>query len=170
MTNRKSEIEDQEPDEGFVAEMVSIFGYMIGVSYPVLAFSTGVRALYQLFLKEGITNYMPPILSGVAALCYIIASVGFFHRKKWSWRVSLLALVVEMVFALVVGVLSFTTPDMIGRTVWAKFGIDYGFFPFIQPLLGIIWLTWTQTLKEYGLIPKEAMMSWGDALKQAIKN
>lgn len=161
---------DQKPkgDEGIGADLVSIFGYVLGISYPVLALSTSVRSLYQIFFKEGVTNYVPPSLSAIAAVCYIVACIGFLYRKKWAWRVSLITLIAETFFALVVGVLSLVIPDVIGRTVWANFGIDYGFFPFIQPLIGIVWLTWSQTLKEYGLIPKEGELSWSEAIKRAM--
>lgn len=142
---------NSETDEGFLADLLSIFGYVLGVSYPVLALSTSVRSLFQFFFKGEVVNYVPPLLSGLAALCYLVASLGFLYRKKWAWRVSLITLLIETLCAFIVGVLSFIFPELIGRTVWAKFGIDYGFFPFLQPLLGIAWLTWKQTLKEYGL-------------------
>ncbi|MCB0131248.1 MAG: hypothetical protein KDD78_10375, partial [Caldilineaceae bacterium] len=38
-----------------LGSVVSAFGYILAVSYPVLALSTGTRALYQLFFKEGVT-------------------------------------------------------------------------------------------------------------------
>jgi hypothetical protein len=52
---------------------------------------------------------------------------------------------------LVIGALSYIIPDTIGRTVWGHFGADYGFFPLIQPLLGLAWLFHPQTREVYGL-------------------
>jgi hypothetical protein len=53
--------------------------------------------------------------------------------------------------ALIVGGLSFIYPEIIGRTVWRHFGADYGYFPLIQPLLGLAWLFHPETLRAYGI-------------------
>ncbi len=50
---------------------------------------------------------------------------------------------------LLVGTLSLLEPEFVGRTVWRLYGIDYGFFPLVQPILGLIWLLWPGTRKAY---------------------
>lgn len=147
-TEAAAETADQEKGlSGFIAAA----GVILAISYPVLALSTGVRAIYQLFFKEGVTNYLAPILSLVAALLYLIATVGFAVREKWAWRVSVTALTVEMIMVLLIGTLSLIMPDTIGRTAWRYFGIDYAFFPLIQPALGLLWLFHPKTLLAYGI-------------------
>ena len=91
------------------------------------------------------------MLSAVAALLYLIATIGFAVREKWAWRISVVALGLEMALVLLVGTLSLIIPDTIGRTVWRYFGIDYAFFPLIQPLLGLLWLFHPKTLAAYGI-------------------
>lgn len=155
--------------------MLLAFGYVLGISYPVLALSTGVRSLYQLFFKEGVTDFLPPALSALAALCYLSATVGFFNRRRWAWKLSLSSLAFETVCALVVGVLSYLIPDVIGRTVWRHFGEDYGFFPLIQPIIGLVWLAWPETLKAYGLMVNEpdsggGPLGWWPALRRAWRS
>ena len=130
---------------------LTISGSVLAVSYPVLALSTGVRALYQIFLKAGVVDLVGPSLSAVAALCYLVATVGFTVRKRWAWRLSVSVLAIETLLTLVVGTLSLTHPDLIGSTVWRHFGADYGYFPLFQPLLGLAWLFWPQTLQAYGI-------------------
>jgi hypothetical protein len=125
-------------------------GYVLGVSYPVLAFSTGVRAVYQAFFRNDMA-WLPIALSGLAAACYLTATIGFFKRKPWAWRLSVGALGFETFLTLVVGVLSYVVPELIGRTVWRHFGADYGYFPLFQPLLGLVWLVWPKTLVAYGI-------------------
>lgn len=132
------------------ANVVSPAGYILAVSYPVLALSTGARALYQLFFRADIAYYPPVIMSGVAALCYLVAALGFAHRRRWTWWVSVLTLAFELAMVLIIGVWSFVDPSLIGRTVWRHFGEDYGYFPLFQPLLGLIWLLWPQTVRMYG--------------------
>ncbi|MBK7215738.1 MAG: hypothetical protein IPH95_01380 [Candidatus Promineofilum sp.] len=126
-------------------------GVILAISYPVLALSTGARALYQLFFKEGVTDLLPPLLSAVAAVCYLLATVGFVVRRHWAWRLSVSMLVFELVMVLLVGTLSTIMPDTIGRTVWANFGADYGYFPLIQPILGLAWLFHRETRAAYEL-------------------
>jgi hypothetical protein len=128
-----------------------VSGFIIGISYPVLAISTFFRAAYQLFLKEGVTSYVGPMLTAVACICYVLASIGFFVRERWAWRLSMGVLLFEMVMVLLVGFFSLLYPEVIGRTVWGNFGRDYGFFPLIQPLLGLAWLLHTTTRAAYGI-------------------
>ena len=142
-------------EEPKLSGFIRAAGVILGLSYPVLAISTGFRALYQLFFKEGVTNYLAPALTAVAALLYLIATIGFAVHEKWAWRISVAALSLEMVLVLLVGTLSIFYPEVIGRTVWRYYGIDYGFFPLIQPILGLLWLFNRQTLAVYGIRPLE---------------
>lgn len=141
---------NEAPPQG-LSGFIKTAGSILAISYPVLALSTGARAVYQLLLKEGVTDYLPPALSAVAALCYLVATVGFAYRRGWAWRLSVGVLAFETFMTLIVGTLSFIYPDVIGRTVWRHFGIDYGFFPLVQPLLGLAWLLHPQTLQAYAI-------------------
>ena len=133
------------------ANVASPAGYNLAVSYPVLALSTGVRALYQLFLKAGVTDYMPPLMSGVAALCYLLATIGFAYRRQWAWWLSVAVLGLETGLTLLVGAWSYVDPALVGSTVWRHFGADYGYFPLFQPILGLLWLFWPVTMRVYGI-------------------
>lgn len=150
MTTNQSSSGQAAPKSGSI-EFVSALGYILSVSYPLLALSTGVRALFQLFLKEGVVNYLAPSLSLVAAACYLTATIGFAHRRRWAWRLSVGVLATETVFTLLVGTLSLIIPETIGRTVWRHFGADYGYFPLFQPAIGLIWLFWPSIMRQYGL-------------------
>lgn len=156
MTRSSPKVEQApQPAEGqpqdLKARVLSLIGYILGISYPLLALSTGARGLYQLFLKEGVTNKLAPLLTTVSAALYLVAAIGFFVRKSWAWRLSVTALSIEFIGVMVVGVLSVIMPDVIGHTAWSYFGRDYGFFPLIQPLLGLAWLLWRPTREAYGV-------------------
>lgn len=143
--------QDTTVSENALSGFIRAAGVILAVSYPVLALSAGVRSIYQLFLKDDVTNYLPAILSGVAALCYLLATVGFVVRKRWAWRLSVSMLAFELAMVLIVGTLSFIVSDAVGRTVWGHFGADYGYFPLIQPLLGLAWLFHRETRQVYGI-------------------
>lgn len=134
------------------ASLISAAGYILAVAYPVLALSTGARALYQIFFKEGgAVFHLPSVLSLAAMLIYLAVSFGFAYRRPWTWRLSLGALAAELALVLGVGVWSIIDPAFIGRTVWRLFGQDYGFFPLFLPIVGLIWLLWPPTRALYGL-------------------
>lgn len=147
---RDNSLKNPKPTET-MSDFTYAAGIILGLSYPILAFSTGARAFYQLLLKEGVTDYLPPALSALAATCYLVATIGFFYRRRWAWRLSVGSLGFETMLTFIVGTLSFIIPDVIGRTVWRHFGIDYGFFPLFQPLIGLFWLFSPATLKAYGI-------------------
>lgn len=146
-------------------------GVILAVSYPVLAISTGFRAVFQIIEGEAINS---PWLTLLGALCYTVATVGFAKQPrdnqpppkparsvlgKWwralspqaAWRVSVYVLAFESFMTLLVGGLSVAGFDIFGRNVWQFFGADYGYLPLIQPLLGILWLFNPVTMRRYGI-------------------
>lgn len=142
-----------------IAGFIAAAGMILAVSYPVLALSTGVRAIYQLvLLSTGARTgpYLPSTLSAIAAVAYLTATVGFAVKKRWAWQLSVGVLGFETLMTLIVGGLSFVYPEVIGSTVWRHFGADYGYFPLVQPLLGLAWLLHPETLKLYGIRARKA--------------
>lgn len=137
---------EQEP-----MNVYSVIGYILGISYPVLALSTGVRAMFQLLFRPDMMVYpVPSLLSGLAALCYLVGTIGFFVRRRGTWWLSVCSLGFETLMTFMVGTLSFIEPELVGRTAWRHFGADYGFFPLFQPIAGLVWLMWPGTRKLYG--------------------
>ena len=154
MTNNTDDSQSTAPaadQRDLKTRSISLIGYILGISYPLLALSTGARGLYQLFLRDDLAK-LGPALSVVTALLYLVAAIGFFKRTPRWWRISVGALTVETLFVLVVGTLSFIFPDILGHTAWRHFGQDYGFFPLFQPLLGLIYLLWKPTRVAFGVI------------------
>ncbi|MCX6050038.1 MAG: hypothetical protein NT075_33485 [Chloroflexi bacterium] len=142
----------------WVANIAKPAGYILAISYPVLALSTGFRAVYQLFFKAGLTNHLPSLLTGVTAICYLLATFGFAYRRRWTWWLSVLVLMAEIVLTLSVGIWSLLDPLTVGETAWRHFGADYGYFPLFQPMLGLLWLFWPPTLVQYGLKQAKSRM------------
>jgi len=153
-TNKQKET--STPENG-LSGFIRAAGTILAISYPVLALSTGFRAVYQLvLLSTGARTgpYLPSLLSAVAALCYLTATIGFTVRQKWAWRLSVGVLGFETAMTLIIGTLGFIYPEVIGHTVWRAYGADYGFFPLIQPILGLAWLMHPTTLQAYSLKQK----------------
>lgn len=137
--------------ESGMSNFIRRAGQILAVSYPTLALSTGFRAAYQLCCKPEVTDNVPALLSLLAALCYLLATFGFKYRQRWAWRLSVGVLGFETLMTFIIGTISIISPELVGRTVWRWYGIDYGFFPLFQPLLGVAWLFHPQIIAAYGI-------------------
>lgn len=116
-------------------------GRIIIAVYGIFAISSTARAGYQILTKFGEAP-LAYTLSAVAAVVYIIATIALASRKPGSWRLSLIALLIELVGVIVVGILSFALPqDFAHPAVWSHFGQGYGYIPFVLPLIGLWWLS-----------------------------
>ncbi|BDZ43301.1 hypothetical protein GCM10025865_26000 [Paraoerskovia sediminicola] len=124
------------------------FGRVLVAVYGVFALAAGARAGYQLVEKfdEAPVAYL---LSAFAALVYVVATVAL-ARGRGRWRtVAWIAVGVELVGVVTVGVLSFADaaafPD---ETVWSGFGAGYGYVPLVLPVVGLLWLRHTRPRSE----------------------
>jgi hypothetical protein len=146
------QLDHNNQKESALSGFIGAAGTILTISYPILALSTGARASVRLLRGE--TTYLPDGLSALAATFYLIATIGLAYRRPWGWYLSVSVLFLETLCTLIVGGLSIAYPEVIGRTAWRHFGADYGYFPLVQPLLGLAWLFHPQTLRAYGVQPR----------------
>ncbi|WP_449277917.1 hypothetical protein [Leucobacter sp. GX24907] len=115
-------------------------GRVLIVVYGILAIAATFRSVYQILTKfdEAPLAY---VLSAVAGLVYIFATIALSRRgAKWA-RIARICLVFELVGVLVVGTLSFVVPQWFAHpSVWSWFGAGYLCIPLVLPILGLIWL------------------------------
>jgi hypothetical protein len=108
--------------------------------YAVFALAAGARAAVQLSTRfaEAPLAYL---LSALAAVVYIVATVGLARGGRGGRRMAFVAITTELVGVLVVGTLSVVDrgafPD---ETVWSGYGRGYGFVPLVLPVLGLLLL------------------------------
>ncbi|WP_261382484.1 hypothetical protein [Arthrobacter sp. UKPF54-2] len=115
-------------------------GRLLIAVYAVFALSATARAGYQILTKfsEAPLAYL---LSAFAAVVYIVATVSLAKAGRIWFKVSVTAVLVELIGVLVVGALSlFDAVNFPHETVWSLFGRGYGFIPLLLPILGLIWL------------------------------
>jgi hypothetical protein len=115
-------------------------GRLLIAVYAVFALSATARAGYQILTKfsEAPLAYL---LSAFAAVVYIVATISLAKAGRTWFKVSVTAVLVELVGVLVVGALSlFDAVNFPHETVWSLFGRGYGFIPLLLPVLGLIWL------------------------------
>jgi hypothetical protein len=108
--------------------------------YAVFALAAGARAAVQLSTRfaEAPVAYL---LSALAAVVYIVATVGLARGGRRGRRTAFVAITTELIGVLVVGTLSVVDraafPD---ETVWSGYGRGYGFVPLVLPVLGLLLL------------------------------
>ena len=108
--------------------------------YAVFALAAGARAAVQLSTRfhEAPLAYL---LSALAAVVYIVATVGLARGGRGGRRAAFVAITTELIGVLVVGTLSLVDraafPD---ETVWSGYGRGYGFVPLVLPVLGLLLL------------------------------
>jgi cytochrome bd-type quinol oxidase subunit 2 len=115
-------------------------GRVLVAVYGVFALAAGARAAVQLSTRfpEAPVAY---VLSGLAAVVYVIATVALARGGRVGRRTAVVACSVELAGVLVVGTLSLLDPAAFpDETVWSAFGRGYGFIPLVLPVLGLLWL------------------------------
>ena len=115
-------------------------GRVLVAVYGTFALAAGARAAVQIATRfdEAPVAYL---LSALAAVIYIVATVGLVRGGRGGRRTALVAISVELVGVLVVGTLSLTdTAAFPDETVWSGYGRGYGFVPLVLPFFGLWWL------------------------------
>ncbi len=138
-------------DEGTTARPTGRgFGRVLVAVYGIFALSATARSAYQIATKfhEAPLAYL---LSALAAIVYIVATVSLARGDARSRRVATVAISIELVGVLVVGAASVAFPDAFpDAAVWSGFGSGYGFVPVVLPLVGLWWLYRTRPGSEGG--------------------
>jgi uncharacterized metal-binding protein len=108
--------------------------------YAVFALAATARSAVQLATKFDKAP-LAYLLSAVAAVIYIVATVCFARGSRTSRRVAVVSCTVELLGVLAVGTASVLDkaafPD---ATVWSLYGDGYGYVPVVLPILGLLWL------------------------------
>ena len=116
------------------------FGRVLVAVYGLLALAATGRSILQIseYFDRAPVSY---VLSALAAVIYLVATIGLARGDRASVRLATVALSVELVGVLVVGTLSYAMrsafPD---KTVWSHFGAGYGFVPLVLPVVGLWWI------------------------------
>ncbi|SFJ75925.1 hypothetical protein [Amycolatopsis sacchari] len=115
-------------------------GRILVAVYAIFALAATSRAAVQIATKfsEAPVAY---VLSAVAAVIYIVATVALARSGSMSFRVALASCTVELLGVLTVGTLSiFDKAAFPDATVWSGYGEGYLFIPLVLPVIGLLWL------------------------------
>ncbi len=115
-------------------------GRVLVALYGVFALAATARAAVQL-VTEFDRAPLAYLLSAVAAVVYVVATVGLVRGGRTGRRTATVACAVELAGVLAVGTLSLADPAAFpDETVWSGFGRGYFFIPLVLPVLGLLWL------------------------------
>lgn len=122
-------------------------GRLLVAVYALFALAATGRSILQIveYFDRAPLSY---VLSALAAVIYIVATVALARGDRTSARVALTTISTELVGVLVVGAWSVLQPDAFpDKTVWSHFGAGYGYVPLVLPLVGLWWLRRTGNLR-----------------------
>ncbi len=126
------------------------FGRLLIVVYAVFSLSAGVRSLYQLATEFSVAP-LAIILSTISAAIYVLATIALAKSGPGWHVVATVAVVVELVGVLGVGLLSVLEKDWFPKaSVWSHFGAGYGYVPLALPIVGLVWLWLTRPSRRSG--------------------
>lgn len=115
-------------------------GRVLIAVYAIFALSATARAGVQIATRFSEAP-VPYLLSLLAGIVYILATVGLAGRAPWARTLAWAAVAFELTGVLVVGTLSVVdAADFPDDTVWSGYGRGYGFVPLVLPLVGLWWL------------------------------
>ncbi len=115
-------------------------GKVLVALYATFAVAATSRAGYQLSAK-GDEAPLAYGLSAIAAVVYVLATVGLAVDRAWARRLAWVAVGTEAVGVLVVGTYSLLRPqDFPESTVWSDYGLGYLLIPLVLPFVGLWWL------------------------------
>ncbi|TWP47520.1 hypothetical protein FKR81_31650 [Lentzea tibetensis] len=115
-------------------------GRLLIAVYGIFALAATSRSAVQIATRfdEAPVAYL---LSALAAVVYVLATVALALSSRTSRKVALVACTVELVGVVTVGAVSLLVPQAFpDATVWSTFGIGYGFIPLVLPVLGLWWI------------------------------
>lgn len=113
---------------------------LLVVVYAIFAIAATSRSAIQLSTRfdEAPIAY---VLSAIAALVYIVATIALARADRLSRRVARAGMIFELSGVVIVGTVSLLFPDAFPRaTVWSTFGSGYLFIPLALPIIGLWWL------------------------------
>jgi hypothetical protein len=120
-------------------------GRLLIAVYAIFALSATARSGVQLSTHFSRAP-LPYLLSALAAVIYIVATVCLTRGSQTSRLVATVSILIELVGVLAVGTWSLLDPAAFpDATVWSDYGQGYGYVPAVLPLLGLWWLRTTAT-------------------------
>jgi cytochrome bd-type quinol oxidase subunit 2 len=115
-------------------------GRLLIAVYGIFALAATARSAVQIATKFEQAP-LPYLLSAVAAVVYILATVALALGSRASRRIAVVSCLVELVGVLAVGTASVLDPAAFpDATVWSGYGRGYGFIPLVLPALGLLWI------------------------------
>lgn len=119
-------------------------GRLLVAVYAVFALAATARSGVQLVTRAGEAP-LAYCLSAVAAVVYVLATLGLAEVGPRPRRTAWAACGFELVGVLAVGTLSVLRPEWFpDATVWSVYGQGYGYLPLALPFWGLAWLVRTR--------------------------
>lgn len=86
----------------------------------------------------------PALVALFAGLLYLLAALALTHNGRRMRMIGWACVCVEAIGPVLVGVLGVGLPQLSDpRSPWGAFGADYWYIPLVLPVVGLVWLWWS---------------------------
>lgn len=125
--------DDRRPSMGLGRLLMAVF-WIFGVVTTIL---TVLSLLRSTTVPVG-----SRLVGFLAAVVYVLVAVGITHNGRRMRMLAWAGLIVELMGPIITGLLAIGASLPPGSTVspWTDFGANYWFFPIVLPIIGIIWM------------------------------
>lgn len=115
---------------------------VIGAFWLVGVVVTGV-ALWQLF-RDVSAPVGPRLVTLFSGVVYVGAAVGLTHNGRRMRRIAWACVSIALAGPIIVGLVQLDVPSpAVPWSPWDQFGIQTGFGALLLPLVGMVWLWWS---------------------------
>ena len=118
-------------------------GRVVMVIFWAFGVWTTANAIIDLFHLDD-EPLGPALTALLAGLVYLLAALGITHNGKRMRILGWTTVTLELIGPLMVGMMSVGISQLsVSRSAWANCGADYYYLPLIIPIIGLIWLWWS---------------------------
>lgn len=118
-------------------------GRIVLAVYWIFGLVTSAIAVVDL-VNHGQGALGPRFVSLLGGLVYLVAAAALTHNGRRMRVVGWSCVVVELLGPIIVGLVGLGIPEVSGaRSVWADFGADFWYLPIAIPVVGLVWLWWS---------------------------
>lgn len=118
------------------------WGRIIPALFWVAGAGTVAVAIWQLFAATT-EPFGPRLATLFAGVVYVLAAVGLTHNGRRMRVVAWSCISVSLAGPLIEGLLGLDLPSGTVWSPWANFGSQVWFLSLLLPLIGLVWMWWS---------------------------
>lgn len=119
------------------------WGRVVMAAFWLAGAALVIVALFQIF-QDSVAPLGPRLVTLFAGMIYVGAALGLTHNGRKMRRLAWVCISMALAGPIVVGLFNLgVTRVYEGWSPWMQFGAEAGYLPLLLPLVGYVWLWWS---------------------------